>query len=75
MDYTWGCAKNYHKGLKISKKKGKDNFRNSVAASISREVLKTACLQKLAFATSFYIWAYKAVHGEANDNADFVIDS
>ena len=46
IEYAWGCAKNYYRESTKSKYKGKDNFRNSVAESISREVLTIAYFQK-----------------------------
>ena len=74
IEYSWVCANNYYQGLTKSKKKGKDNFINSVVESLSREVLTTACCRKFAPCAIWYTWGYKAVQSELNGNADFVID-
>ena len=74
IQHAWGCAKNYYQGLEKAKNKGKDNFRNIVAKSVSREVLTTACCKKFALHVIWYIWAYKVLKSEANGNAEFFVD-
>ena len=74
IEYDWGCANNYYRGLTKSKKKGKDNFICSAAESISREVLTKAHFRKFSLRAIQYIWAYKSVQSEENGNADFIIN-
>ena len=62
IEYAWGCAHNHYQGSTKGMKKGKDDFINSVAESISRELLTTARCQNFTLCANWYIWAHKKQH-------------
>ena len=54
IEYSWGCAKNYYRQRPISEKRKKENFRNTVRACLSNDVLTTERVRTFS--------AGKAVH-------------
>ena len=67
IEYAWGCAKGVYRRYRMSEKRGKDNFRESVRRCTSRDnVLTTTRMRKFSRRARQYIMAYKAILSRRN---------
>jgi len=64
IEYSWGCAKNYYRQRPISEKRKKENFRNTVRACLSNDVLTTERVRKFSRRARQYIQAYHMLHAQ-----------
>jgi hypothetical protein len=48
IEYTWGCAKNHYRMMRLQSKKGKENFKEAVKKCILRDLLTTERIRKFS---------------------------
>jgi len=64
IEYTWGCAKNHYRTMRLQSKKGKENFKEAVKKCISRDLLTTERIRKFSRRARQYICAYYKIYNE-----------
>ena len=62
IEYSWGCSKNKYRKEPLSKKKGKETYRELVKKCISRDDLTTERVRKFSRRARSYICAYHQMH-------------
>ena len=77
IEYSWGCSKNEYRGKPINAKRKKEQFRDTVRACLSRDVLTTETVQKFSARARAYMLAYLALENqsEAYTNAETTMSS
>jgi hypothetical protein len=58
IEYSWALMKNYYRRILLDKKRGKENFYNSVRESMSRNHITTERVQMFSRRARRYITAY-----------------
>ena len=70
IEYSWGCQKQWYKGLPLREKRGKELFLHNVTESLKADRLSIQRIRKFAKRARSYILAYYSLNIDAN-NADY----
>jgi hypothetical protein len=68
VEYSWGCSKAFYRNLNFSRKKGYENFRNSVRESIGMNVLTTTRVRMFSAKARRYIVTYFSLSKDSSDD-------
>ena len=75
IEYAWGCTKNHYRRQFLKDKRGKDNFRRTVRACFSRDVVTTERARLFSQRARAYMQAYHKVRQEQLTNSATMVDS
>jgi len=64
IEYTWGCSKNYYRGLRLNDKRGKEKFKAAVAKFLDGEILTTERVRKFSRRARKYVCTYYKIAKE-----------
>ena len=70
IEYSWGCQKQWYKGLPLREKRTKEKFIENVKLSLTKERLSLVQIRKFAKQARCYILAYHSMNMNP-DNANF----
>jgi hypothetical protein len=62
IEYSWGCAKNFHRQQPTKEKRKKENFGNMVRTFISQQVLTVERVRIFSRRARECIQAYRMLH-------------
>jgi hypothetical protein len=69
IEYAWGCAKNHYRRQPLKDKHGKENFRRTVRACFSRNVVTTERVRLFSQRTRAYMQAYHKIRHKQLTNS------
>ncbi|KAI2504134.1 hypothetical protein MHU86_10334 [Fragilaria crotonensis] len=69
IEYAWGCAKNHYRRQPLKDKRGKDNFRRTVRACFSRNVVTTERVRLFSQRARAYMQAYHKIRHKQLTNS------
>jgi hypothetical protein len=61
IEYAWGCAKNHFRRQPLKDKRGKENFRRTVRACFSRDVVTAERIRLFSQRARAYMLAYHKI--------------
>jgi hypothetical protein len=68
IEYSWGCSKNEYRMKPINEKRKKEQFRDTVRACLSRDVLTTERIRKFSARARAYMLAYLALEHQSDES-------